>query len=421
MARGCRVGQRLQIRRDHLRRISGTIQTVQIMIVIHIGLKKAGSASIQAFLSANSGALRNLSIDCPEVGTLGKAKGQHLNLYREIKGSRKFNPAFGTLRELQSYWEQCPGNVMVLSSETFEDVTAEQAMKIRDTFPSETFRIVIIIRNLIDLMPSSYAQKVKFGLKTYHFDKFFTERMHERRVNYLESAAQWAAVFGWENLHVRLLDRRHLLNGDLIDDFMAIIGLDMNAPAASMLTRPGIVNAAPGWKILEALRALFGGKHRLGKRHPLSQLVHPDLVSYQRKLIGLKGIEIGERYGWTDKGLYLTQSQALQCDSQFREAIEALNRSLKTGLPPPDDIGLRDFQPRDFMPKASRIPAEELRGFYDELGRTLAEMEILKKTIEEDNAALRRLERLRKRKQLPASTEARESLSHSQVSQTPSE
>ena len=51
------------------------------MIVIHIGLKKSGSSSIQAFLKANEDALQGLSVDYPPTGRAARA---HHNLALDI-------------------------------------------------------------------------------------------------------------------------------------------------------------------------------------------------------------------------------------------------------------------------------------------------------------------------------------------------
>jgi hypothetical protein len=37
----------------------------------------------------------------------------------------------------------------------------------------------------------------------------------------------------------------------------------------------------------------------------------------------------------------------------------------------PSDLEARGFVERDFLPEAAKIPANELRGFYDELAQIL--------------------------------------------------
>ena len=223
-----------------IRRKSFEERLGQPVIVVHIGLKKSGSASIQSFLSANEDSLRGLGVDYPRLGR-SKRKAHH-QFANEIQGRRKFDAGAGTLSQLGDYWRGTSGRVMILSSEMFEECETAEAARLRDILGrgQDAFRIVLVLRDLVELMPSSYAQKVKYGLKTYNFDSFFNERIGHRRVNYFETASRWAEAFGWESMQIRLLDPRYLLNGDLIDDFMNLIGLEPSSAITGRLERVGV-------------------------------------------------------------------------------------------------------------------------------------------------------------------------------------
>ena len=95
-------------------------------IVIHVGLKKSGSASLQTFLDANADRLRSLSIHYPKIGRM--ARIAHHNLAHEIRGPRRFDPQLGTLAECAQEWRSCGHRTMVLSSETFEEAETSQAL-----------------------------------------------------------------------------------------------------------------------------------------------------------------------------------------------------------------------------------------------------------------------------------------------------
>ena len=336
------------------------------MIIVHIGLRKAGSTSIQAFLHANGEALRELSIDYPLIGRA--ARNNHLNLAREIRGLTEFDPAEGTVAELSAYWRGADAEVMILSAEAFEECETAEALKLADLRrrADEDIRIVMIIRDLIGLMPSSYAQMVKLGVKIHEFDDFFKKRMRDRRIDYFATAQRWADAFGWESLRVRVLDRDHLLNGDLVDDFLSIAGVDPSEDRARRLRRPGAANVSPGWRVVEAIRALYGGRHGLPDGHPLA-----DAVRHSRELrekTGRRALVIGARLGWNDKGRYLTRKQARRCLEAYQATIGALNMRLPSRLPKPRGLKGRGFVARDAVPDIAQIPPAELRAFYDELG-----------------------------------------------------
>ena len=246
------------------------------MIGVHIGLKKSGSSSIQTFLSANQKALGQLGVDYPRVGR-GSFNAHH-NFPWELMDRPKFIPRRGGLDELSRYLQKERAPVCLLSSEMFEGCATDQVARFRDVLREhdDQVRVILYIRNLVSLMPSSYAQKVKHGKHAYDFDAFFAERMSHIRTDYFMTAEAWASAFGWEAIRVRPLEPERLVNGDLIDDLLESLDLDPNAPAARALARPGIVNPAPGWRVLEAIRGLANGRHGLAADHPLARVDKSD-------------------------------------------------------------------------------------------------------------------------------------------------
>jgi hypothetical protein len=329
------------------------------MIVLHIGLRKAGSASLQGFLSANLEALAAQGVEYPVIGRLGTGRTAHVNLVHDLTGSRKFVAAYGGLGELADHWRASNASTLILSSEIFEGCDSEEAARLRDILRrgNEPFRIVLIVRPLADLMASSYGQKVKYGARTFDFDRFFERRIVEPRVDFFRTAREWATVFGWDSLCVRCLQPDHLLNGDLIDDFLALIEIEDRG-----LTRVPRENVTPGWKVLEAVRGLFTDRHGLPPDHLFAEADW--YGDEQRRTFGKLAMVVGERRGWSaDRGRYLTRAQAERCHTIYAQAIGGLNAATGSALPIPD----ADFPERPFLPSAEHIPAGELRAFYDEV------------------------------------------------------
>jgi hypothetical protein len=364
------------------------------MIVIHVGLKKAGSTSIQVFLSDNEEILQKRSVEYPKIGRRGPA-------HHEIVGDIKRRPGIPVLQELSAHWTKSPHATMVLSSEMFEDANARQITALRklllNSNKNDDFRIVIIVRDLIDLMPSSYAQRTKFGGITQDFDVFFEERMKTRRINYFQTAKRWADVFGWGSIRVRVLDRRYLLNANLLDDFMDICGIRLMEDEVPM-KRPLTCNTSPGWKTVEAVRALFGGRHGLPAEHGLAMAVK------DKDILGLLCIHVGNKLGWNDdRGSYLTRDHAQRCFETYLRNVEAFNKQLLTPIPQPLDLEARGFRPREFLPDATCIPAADLRAFYEEV-------ETLRKSRKRGHGRLPREARLEARKLRGRGTEEQEDL-----------
>ncbi len=341
------------------------------MIVIHIGLRKAGSTSIQAFLRKNTKALRELSVDYPRIGR--KRHANHQNLAAEIRGLPSFDPGLGDVAALAAYWRSAPADTLILSAENFEEAETSEALRFMalKRREDEEIRIVMIVRDLVSLTPSSYTQMVKLGVKTHTFDEFFDKRIKDRRVNYFRTARRWADAYGWESLRVRLLDPAHLLNGDLIDDFLGLADIDPADPAVMALVRPGMANVNPGWRVVEAIRALYDGRTGLPSDHPLA-----NAASYnrdERDKIADFAIRLGAERGWNDeRGRYLTREQAERCFETYEKAIHKLNKRLAAKLPKPVGLDERGFIARDQPPDVAQIPAAELREFYDALAQAKA-------------------------------------------------
>jgi len=358
------------------------------MIVLHIGMRKCGSASLQTFLSENAEGLRELSLDYPELGR-GKTQ-QHHNFARELQGLNRFRPDDGTLSQCTKYWKKSEHRVMILSSELFEEAKDHEVLALRDKLLKTNrrggFRIYLVVRDLVDLMPSSYAQKVKYGRNTHDFDTFFAERMQEERVHFFQIAKRWAKPFGWKNLHVRVLDPAHLFNRDLIDDFLAVCGVTEEKDRLK-LKRTGVRNESPGWRVLEATRALCNGSHGLQPYHPLTA-ISTNMSEGLGKIVGLAAIEIGDKRGWnSERGSYLTCEQAQRCYETYRNNVLRLNEKLVQKLPEPADLDTRGFSEREFMPEASRIPRRKLKAFYDELWDLLRKKPAIEQRLTEARAA----------------------------------
>jgi hypothetical protein len=336
------------------------------MIVIHIGLRKTGSTSIQQFLSVNEKILRGMGVDYSPVGQ--NQRNNHTNIFYELYRPHNFDPKYGTLSQAAEYWKEHPGKTFILSAEDFADLNPPEIASLRDALKSsdDDVRIIMVIRELIDLLPSEYSQWARGGLKIGSFDEFFAKRIERRKLLFSHTAELWADSFGWDSLHIRLLNRQHLANGDLTDEFLAITGLDPTDAGVRALNRPGVANASPGWRVLEAVRALYAGNHGLPVRHALG--APQDHNDAQRKIIGRSARKLGEKRGWnTDRGRYMTLRHAQQCLEIHGAAVVAMNTKLSQKLPEPLSLEARGFVEREFLPDASHIPAQELREFYDEL------------------------------------------------------
>ena len=347
------------------------------MIVIHIGMPKAGSTTIQHFLRDNDAALRELSIDYPVVGR----EHPNFNLNHRnfanglLERENRIHKKSSSMADLIAYISESKYNTTILSSEELFRATEPSIIRARELLSSigQEFRLILIIRDPSDRLPSAYAQGVRFGASTDDFDTFFEFRSANDKVDQFKIAERWAKVFGWSAIRVRLLSPPALRGGDLIEDFMASAGLDPDSPELTALPRPARANESPGWKTLEAVRAFFGGRSALQQGHPLLRMDAPK-TPRKRRRFGSAAEESALELGWPeDKGRYLTRAQAASCADAYALTVRQLNEYLEYTLPVPLGSTERDFVERSFLPDVTRIDPAELNSFYDAWGARLDE------------------------------------------------
>jgi hypothetical protein len=209
------------------------------MLFIHIGLHKAGSSSIQAFLSRNAQRLAEAGLAYPEAGRSTLA---HHDLALSL-GAGEISPAWAAVREAAGR------GTTLLSSEAFclvdPALLAEALQGVRP-------RILCWQRNAPEAVVSRYAQSTKRARNLEPFEVFFARHSEGEQLLIAPLLARWAELFGAEAIRVRSLEPEVLSGGELIADLLDAVGL-ADDPAYE---RPGSQNISPGWRALEIARAL---------------------------------------------------------------------------------------------------------------------------------------------------------------------
>lgn len=215
--------------------------------IIHIGLNKAGSTSIQHWLTENSPVLATGGIGyarhrflppSPRYGT------QHVELLlpaAAVHGLRLLRPAVKAELALTDraaiaaaadrytvfLRDQLAGSDMarwVFSSEYLAGRRTEPAHVttldawLHDIF--DTVRYVLYLRDPADWLSSRYSQAVLHG-SVLSLDAFLE---HHAEPEIDQRLRAWHSAVGPARLDVRLLERDFLIGGDLIADFSHVIG-----------------------------------------------------------------------------------------------------------------------------------------------------------------------------------------------------
>lgn len=339
------------------------------MIYIHIGFHKTGSSTIQHFAARAADQLRDVGIIYPEIGRTNAA---HFNLVEELRGSALFVEKRGTFADLREAIQAAPTQDYLLSSEAFHLLDEPAVRKLSETLGSAEVRVIAYLRDLPTIAVSAYLQTAKTGVFLENFDEAFRRRFNRGRdepPREFEELKTWAGVFGWDALRVRLLDPRHLHDGDLLMDFLSGLGRDSGmldrSPPESIRAR----NISPGWKTVELIRSMHraSGSYTDQKQHEAFRQIRRGA-----QIIRAAGEKIGEEIGLNaEKGAYLTREQWDVACGANDQLFDALEKHL-AGPPFPTADATR-FSPRHFLPEAERVPDHEQATFYQQMTFALAQ------------------------------------------------
>ena len=212
--------------------------------LIHIGMPKTGSSTIQAFLKVNGDALRGQGIRHDpvnprfgsqyELAAAGLVRagacmsdGVALRVLglRDPDAQRAYVNAFeARLQKGRQAWGE---QVYLGSSEHIHAWLnrAEQIGALDDLLRLyfDSVQYLVYLRPQSEMVVSAYSERIRRG-ETLSFNDHFNQRL--KALNYWKSLRLWARVVGEERITPRLLTPDALVGGDLLDDFCAIAGID---------------------------------------------------------------------------------------------------------------------------------------------------------------------------------------------------
>lgn len=220
--------------------------------LIHIGLPKVGSSSIQKFLKINRNALlargiRHAPLN-PDFGSQFElaATGRVLGgdpipdtIAELVLGLKTPDAQRAYVENYRAFLDnglrEWTEPLFVASSEHIQPWLAKPAhIAALDGFLRARFeqvRYVVYLRAQTDILPSAYSERIRRG-ETLDFDRHINGRINALNFNAL--VARWEKVVGAARLDVRLMLADALVGGDLIDDFCVVLntGRDgLNAPS----------------------------------------------------------------------------------------------------------------------------------------------------------------------------------------------
>ncbi len=213
--------------------------------LLHIGQSKTGTSSIQRVLGARRPALAAEGI-CYPASPGWANHGLLPASLAPLAQLGHFNPALWDgmgpeariarfRREFQAEMAGLPATTrrVILSAEQCTGLltTREAIAALRDLLApwATRFRIVMYLRRQDTHVASSYVQALRVAqIAPPSLPKAGPERL--AHYDYARVLEDWAAVFGDAAMEPRIFERAAMVNGDAVDDFLALAGVTLAVP-----------------------------------------------------------------------------------------------------------------------------------------------------------------------------------------------
>lgn len=191
-------------------------------LILHIGTYKTGTTSIQNSLYLQRDKLLDLGINYISIpGEVQEYNGRQTIFRNEVDFIVK------SLAE-------SPGDVHILSNEGLWDrkELKDRFLKvIIDSKIYSTVKVVAYIRRQDEFLDSFFKQENKVGangVAGLPIVNFIEEITKIGTLDYLNILNNYGELFGFENIKVRLFEKEHLLNSDVVSDFLNLLDVDYN-------------------------------------------------------------------------------------------------------------------------------------------------------------------------------------------------
>lgn len=210
---------------------------------LHIGCEKTGTTSIQRFLKANRELLGEAGVLYP------RAPGEENQMGLAVAAQTEFGPLREKIfhlrswpevetfraklkRELERELAAAPYRRAIMSGEHCSSrlIALDEVQWLHNFLRPffDDITVIVYIRRQDDFFLSTYSTDVKGGAR--HPLRLPKEDLIQRRYDYWDLLSRWAAVFGREKIVCRKYETGALRGGDIVQDFMGAVHLDMDLP-----------------------------------------------------------------------------------------------------------------------------------------------------------------------------------------------
>jgi hypothetical protein len=190
-------------------------------LILHVGFHKSGTSALQESLHIQRQELLEFGISYPAIGYTGR-KAHHRIAWALTQKPWGWKTRGGEttpyrhFSRIISRINRSKVQKIVLSTEFFSELTAEQIQKIKLAVKNRDVKVFFTIRPLAKILASSYQQYLKYGIKA-DFEKWLHAVLDEpgvakltptfwKRHQHAEVIQRWSDVFGPESVTLIVAD-----------------------------------------------------------------------------------------------------------------------------------------------------------------------------------------------------------------------
>jgi len=196
-------------------------------LILHIGIWKTGTTTIQNTLFNNALMLKKVSICYPSISENHTFLPSAFHSDPDNFIVSKMKGLKGAA--LEKWHKECLGEfereidgfeTVIISSEFLLDLEAKQIEKLKYYLQNifSDIKIVIYMRHPVEHLSSAINEQVKQG--HYGLEKAY--KIHGEAKEY-RKVCHWINVWGKEKFIIKAFEKNQFVNGDLIDDFLSNI------------------------------------------------------------------------------------------------------------------------------------------------------------------------------------------------------
>jgi hypothetical protein len=193
---------------------------------IHIGAAKSGSSAIQEALGQNAANLRRLGVIVPDsrLGVGGPITGNHVSFFQSVAPvTDEAVAAVSTLLiALRQEADRAHAGKIVVSAENLINPPSGFTRLFAHASESFDVRVVAYIRRQDDHMLACWRQ---WGFKDDPDQDAWLQRVKTRWGDWDRMLGVWEQGLPSARVTVRVFDRTRLVGGDVVTDFLDVLGV----------------------------------------------------------------------------------------------------------------------------------------------------------------------------------------------------